>query len=264
MNLRKLSGYHLKYIALFSMLLDHIGVIFRASLSKNIYFLLRAVGRLSFPLFCFILVEGFFHTKNRKKYQQRLFVFALLAELPYDLAFHYLPDGVISSFLQLLQSRQLHQPSLTAFSAAFQQQNVLFTLFLGFTAMSWMENVSQYRRNLSYRNFDILIIFCCLSEVCQTDCGAAGILCVYFFYFIYKKRGTCAELPVSSGLIGTLPAALPLLTYVSPFPVQVFALADSLIFHCYSGEKGRGSKYFFYLFYPLHLLILHGIVYLLG
>lgn len=254
MNLRKLSGYHLKYIALFSMLLDHIGVIYQSRLSQMTYFLLRAIGRLSFPLFCFILVEGFFHTKNRKKYQQRLLIFALLSEIPYDLAFHYLPADTIGS---LLHSQQL---SFRAFLPAFQEQNVLFTLFLGFTAMILMENASQYRRNTFYRNIDILIIFCCLSEVFQTDCGAAGILCIFFFYSIYKKRGNCTNLPLKSGLIGTLPAALPLLTYVSPFPVQVFALADSFLLHCYSGEKGRGWKYFFYLFYPLHLLIL----YLLG
>ena len=178
MNLKKISGYHLKYIALFSMLLDHIGVIGRAFLSKNVYFLLRAVGRLSFPLFCFILAEGFFHTKNRKKYQQRLFIFALLSEIPYDLAFHYLPASTLNSVLHL------QKLSLTDFSAAFQEQNVLFTLFLGFTAMILMENASQYRQNAFYRNFDILIIFCCLSEVFQTDCGAAGILCIYFFYSI--------------------------------------------------------------------------------
>lgn len=251
MNLKKLSGYHLKYIALFSMLLDHIGVIYQSYLSKMAYFLLRAVGRLSFPLFCFILIEGFFHTKNRKKYQVRLLIFALLSEIPYDLAFQYLPAHTLDS---LLHSQQL---PFRTFSSAFQEQNVLFTLFLGFTAMIFMENVSQYRRNIFYKNIDILIIFCCLSEVFQTDCGAAGILCIFFFYSIYKKRGDCTYLPLKSGLIGTLPAALPLLTYVSPFPVQVFALADSLILHCYSGEKGRGWKYFFYLFYPLHLLILY-------
>ena len=123
MNLKKISGYRLKYIALFSMFLDHIGVIGKAFLSKNVYFLLRAVGRLSFPLFCFILAEGFFHTKNRKKYQQRLFIFALLSEIPYDLAFHYLPASTLNSVLHL------QKLSLTDFSAAFQEQNVLFTLF---------------------------------------------------------------------------------------------------------------------------------------
>lgn len=236
------------------MLLDHVGVIYQSHLSKTTYFVLRAVGRLSFPLFCFILVEGFFHTKNRKKYQQRLFIFALLSELPYDLAFHYLPANTINSLLHS------HQLSFRALLPAFQEQNVLFTLFLGFTAMILMENASWYRRNTFYRNIDILIIFCCLSEVFQTDCGAAGILCIFFFYSIYKKRGNCTNLPLKAGLIGTLPAALPLLTYVSPFPVQVFALADSLLLRCYSGKKGHGWKYFFYLFYPLHLLIL----YLLG
>ena len=147
MNLKKISGYHLKYIALFSMFLDHIGVIGKAFLSKNVYFLLRAVGRLSFPLFCFILAEGFFHTKNRKKYQQRLFIFALLSEIPYDLAFHYLPASTLNSVLHL------QKLSLTDFSTAFQEQNVLFTLFLGFTAMILMENASQYRQNAASVKF---------------------------------------------------------------------------------------------------------------
>ena len=256
MNLKKLSGYQLKYIALFSMLLDHIGVIFHPVLSKNMYFLLRAVGRLSFPLFSFILVEGFFHTKNRKKYQQRLFIFALLSELPYDLAFHYLPADAMELLLHS-QSPSLPASLKSAFSPAFQQQNVLFTLFLGFTAMILMENATAYRQNTFYRNIDILIIFCCLSEVFQTDCGAAGILCIFFFYSIYKKRENFANLPLKAGLIGTIPAALPLLTYLSPFPVQVFALTDSLLLHCYDGTKGHGNKYFFYLFYPLHLWLLY-------
>lgn len=251
MNLKKLSGYQLKYIALFSMLLDHIGVIFGDFLPPYAYFFLRATGRLSFPLFCFILVEGFFHTKDRKKYQQRLFIFALLSEIPYDLAFRFLPAATLRSVFHL------HPQPPAAFFPAFQQQNVLFTLFLGFTAILLMEKASQYRRHAVYGNIDILILFCCLSEILQTDSGAAGILCICFFYSIYKKRGNAIELPVKSGLIGTLPAALPLFAYVSPFPVQIFALADSLLLHCYNGKKGKGNKYIFYLFYPLHLVGLY-------
>ena len=249
MNLKKLSGYQIKYIALLSMLLDHIGVIFQSNLSKNMYFVLRAAGRLSFPLFSFILVEGFFHTKNRKKYQQRLFIFALLSELPYDLAFQYIPAKTPGVLLQL-------QHPLMAFSTAFQQQNVLFTLFLGFTAMLRMERTQSYRPYSIYKNIDTLILFCCLSEIFQTDCGAAGILCIFFFYSFYKeKEGKYTHFTIKEGLVCTAPAAL--LTYIPPFPVQIFAFADTLLLQLYNGEKGKGNKYIFYLFYPLHLLILY-------
>ena len=66
MNLKKISGYHLKYIALFSMFLDHIGVIGKAFLSKNVYFLLRAVGRLSPPVLLYIGRRLFPHKKQKK------------------------------------------------------------------------------------------------------------------------------------------------------------------------------------------------------
>ena len=254
MNLRKLSGYHLKYIALFSMLLDLIGVIFQASLPTTLFFLLRAVGRLSFPLFCFILVEGFFHTKNRKTYQWRLLIFAVLSEIPYVLAFSYLPADITGFSLS-------SQHPFRSFASAFQQQNILFTLFLGFTAMKWMERTPQRRQNSIYKNIDILILFCCISEIFRTDCGSAGILCIFFFYSFYKEReqkkgtsGTSGGFTIKEGLIGIAPAAL--LTYITPFPVQLFAFADSLILHCYNGERGKGYKYFFYLFYPLHLMVL--------
>lgn len=256
MNLKKLSGYHLKYIALFSMLLDHIGVIFQASLSKTTYFLFRAIGRLSFPLFCFILVEGFFHTKNRKKYQQRLFIFAVLSEIPYDLAFGHLASDTVNIPYLLSHLQDTSSSSLTALlSHAFQQQNVLFTLFLGFTAMLWLENIQKSRSISITEIITVLIVFCCLSEVFRTDCGAAGILCILVFYYVYKKRGSYIALPLKNGLTGIAPVAL--LTNISPFPVQLFALADCLILRCYNGKKGTGNKYLFYLFYPLHLLLLY-------
>lgn len=248
MNLKKLSGYHLKFIAVISMLIDHIAVIFQASLSESIYFILRAAGRLSFPLFCFLLVEGFFHTKNKKRYQQRLFIFAVLSELPYDLAFRYLPVDR-PDFLA-----QLHHP-LSVFSAAFQQQNVLFTLFLGFTAMLLMERKQPYGQYSIYKNIDTLILFCCLSEILQTDCGAAGILCIFLFYSSYKERENNTGLTIKESLIDIAPTVL--LTYIPPFPVQISALADSLLLRLYNGEKGKNHKYFFYLFYPLHLVVLY-------
>ena len=232
MNLKKLSGYHLKFIAAISMLIDHIAVLFQASLSESIYFILRAAGRLSFPLFCFLLVEGFFHTKNKKRY----------------LAFRYLPVDRPDFLAQL-------QHPLSVFSAAFQQQNVLFTLFLGFTAMLLMERKQPYGQYSIYKNIDTLILFCCLSEILQTDCGAAGILCIFLFYSSYKERENNTGLTIKESLIDIAPTVL--LTYIPPFPVQISALADSLLLRLYSGEKGKNHKYFFYLFYPLHLVVLY-------
>ena len=110
-----LSGSTLKLIAIITMLIDHIGaaVIARlliagqgSEMLYKIYYAMRAVGRVAFPIFCFLLVEGFFYTGSRKKYALRLFGFALLSEIPFDLAF----SGKILEF---------------------GYQNVFFTLLIG-------------------------------------------------------------------------------------------------------------------------------------
>lgn len=103
MKSKGLSGYNLKLIAIITMFIDHIGICIIEKLYQNstsifslngekLLFLeeiFRLVGRLSFPIFCFLLVEGYYHTKNIKKYMTRLFIFALISEIPFDLAlFH--------------------------------------------------------------------------------------------------------------------------------------------------------------------------------
>ena len=101
-----LSGTALKRIACLSMLLDHIG----ASLLENGLFkqgafwpgdvqldgVLRLAGRLAFPIFCFLAVEGFLHTHDVKKYVRRLLLFGLLSEVPFDLAFFRTPFAPVS------------------------------------------------------------------------------------------------------------------------------------------------------------------------
>ena len=187
MNLKKLSGYHLKFIAAISMLIDHIAVLFQASLSESIYFILRAAGRLSFPLFCFLLVEGFFHTKNKKRYQQRLFIFAVLSELPYDLAFRYLPVDRPDFLAQL-------QHPLSVSSAAFQQQNVLFTLFLGFTAMLLMERKQPYGQYSIYKNIDTLILSAALVKSSRQTAEPPGFCAFFFFTHLIRKEKIILDL----------------------------------------------------------------------
>lgn len=126
-----LSGSTLKWIALLTMLIDHMGAVLLEcgvvqaynlnlptafSYETSLFFfqadrIIRQIGRISFPIFCFLLVEGFHYTSNRKKYALRLFLFALLSEIPFDLA---------------LQGTVLE----------FGYQNVMFTLLFGFLTLS--------------------------------------------------------------------------------------------------------------------------------
>ena len=76
------NNFTLKMIAIISMLTDHVGcILFPDEL------IFRAIGRIAFPIFCFLVVEGFFHTRNTWNYLMRLCIFAILSEIPFDLAF---------------------------------------------------------------------------------------------------------------------------------------------------------------------------------
>lgn len=100
-----LNSFQLKCIAVITMIIDHTGaVLFPDNMT------LRYIGRIAFPIFCFLLVEGFFHTRDVRKYMLRLGMFAVISEIPYDLAFR---DTVIE----------------------FEHQNVFFTLFIGVVMM---------------------------------------------------------------------------------------------------------------------------------
>ena len=93
-NVKIFSSAVLKYIAMLTMLIDHIaasGLIFLlidAGMSTRLYFISRMIGRIAFPIYVFLLVEGFVHTKDIKKYIIRIALFALISEVPFDLAFY--------------------------------------------------------------------------------------------------------------------------------------------------------------------------------
>ena len=164
---RVLSGSALKLIAVVSMLIDHIGACFfsksalRLSLlpgvSVSLYEAMRTVGRLAFPLYAFLLVEGFVHTRDRKKYALRLLVFALLSELPWNL-FH---------------TAVWH----------YAKQNVMFTLLLGFLGC-W---VIERRRAQPARSTQwalALLGLLVLSIVLEADFGASGFGFILMLYLL--------------------------------------------------------------------------------
>ncbi|MFA5577162.1 MAG: TraX family protein [Tissierellaceae bacterium] len=206
----------LKLIALSSMIVDHYGAIFRPGI--DIY---RIVGRLAFPIYAFLLVEGYFHTRDIKKYGLRLFAFALISEIPFDYAFY----GGLS----------------------LVHQNIFFTLFLGLVAIYVLDNFKKKQRFLK---FILLLLTAFIAEFLHTDYGLVGIMYIIAFY-IGRKFSRAKGLLIS-GLI---------LSYFNLHSrIQQFSILSLPILYFYNGELGPRSRFlqwFFYMAYPLHLSIFY-------
>ena len=142
-----MNSFRLKLLAVITMLIDHIGC---CLFPDERY--LRMIGRLSFPIYCFLLVEGFYHTRNAKKYLLRLLLFAFLSEIPYNLAFYN-----------------------SVFSAA--RQNVFWTLSLGLLMLILM---NRYKSSII--QMIILGLAVLLAWFFKTDYRYYGIFMIYAFY----------------------------------------------------------------------------------
>lgn len=149
----KLNAFQLKWIAIITMLIDHTGVVLFPSMR-----IWRMAGRIAFPVFCFLLVEGFFHTRDIYRYMTRLGLFALISEIPYDLAFR----GTVLEF---------------------GSQNVFFTLCLGVVLMY----VMQDGRNMAVRIAELFLVFWAAGFL-RCDYGQKGILLILVYYLFREQR----------------------------------------------------------------------------
>ena len=163
-----LSGSVLKTIALVSMIIDHTAFVFSAkfpgalfsigSKSYSAYSIMRWIGRLAFPIYCFLLVEGFLHTKDRKKYALRLFIFALISEIPFNLA--------------------------NNMKTAYSGQNVFFTLFLGCLGMMCVEYFRSDRPKMLFS----LIALLAVSLLLKADYGITGFCFIMMMYALREQK----------------------------------------------------------------------------
>lgn len=213
-----LSNFDLKIIAIITMTIDHIGAIMYPNID-----IFRIIGRISFPIFAFLLVEGFRHTSNKLKYFLRLLLFAIITQPIYDYAFN---------------NREL---------------NILFTFSLSFLLLSSLEFIkkiiNKYSKGIENYLYKTVfysltyILFVLFSIILNVDYQALGISLVFIFYLV-------PNLYLSFLLY--LLAVIFLATNI----IQFYSLLSFLFIYMYNGEKGKNIKYFFYLYYPLHLLIL--------
>ena len=231
-----ISGAALKWIAIVSMLVDHFACVFFYGNYVNqnngflngcfggneqafvqTYSILREIGRLAFPIFCFLLVQGALHTTSRRNYLGRMLVFCFISEIPFDLALH----GSVFTL---------------------KYQNVFFTLWIGLFLLFTMEWLEQNEKRWLQWPAIFAAIF--LAEALRTDYGGHGIVLIVVFYLLrYAEKWRI--------LLGS---------FYEIFIMGIGEAAAALAFipmHFYNGTKGRSMKYFFYAFYPLHLLVLY-------
>lgn len=209
-----MSSLVLKIIALTTMIIDHYGAIFRSS-----QILFRIIGRIAFPIYCFLIVEGYFHTRDVKKYASKLFIFALISEIPFDYAF----------FSRINWSHQ----------------NIFFTLFIGLQAIHLLE---IYKDKSSLISLSIILSASLLASLLRTDYNFIGIIYILAFYKTRSFSSLKRILIVSLIIFVT--------NYYSTSFIQQYSLLAMPLLLLYNGKLGLKIKpiqILFYIAYPLHL-----------
>ena len=232
-----LNSLAIRVVAMSTMLCDHIWV----TLAPDIHWL-HYIGRLAFPLFAFLLVEGFLHTSNRWNYANRLFIFAALSEIPFN----------------LMTNGQL---------AYIGHQNVLWTFWIGLLAMMVIDKVKTRVDNVVITGISTILVLygsMYIANNLHTDYAGYGILTIIVFYTCYNLRYEWLGqffglLYINVVLLAGKTLPLNLLGTSVAFPVQSFAILSLFFIRKYNGLQGHYNKteqYLFYVFYPLHMLIL--------
>ncbi len=252
-----ISGSTLKIIALVTMLIDHFGAIILGRMMDQrgiyeilnsadattvlkwmgeygglflVYTILRFIGRVAFPIFIFLMVEGFARTRNKWKYLLRMLLFAVLSEIPFDLA---------------LRNQVLE----------FTYQNIFFTLAIGLLAMIiceyiekhvWSKNTIGSKLLAVIFTAAVIVAAMVLAEVIASDYGWSGIACIMAIFLFRKNK----VFQIVAGCIAFI--------WEFTAPLAFIPIAF------YNGKRGLKLKYFFYAFYPVHLLILYVISVLCG
>lgn len=221
MNAKPLSQEGLKAIACAAMLLDHVGAVF---FPQNLW--LRVIGRVAFPLYCFLLAEGVRHTKNPLRYGLRLLIGLVLAEIPFDLALF----GEIS----------------------FAHQSVMFTLLLAFLAIQAAKRFSGPMRFLG-------LIPILLAELLQTDYGAMGVLTAVLFYITRNM-----EEKILLQTLGLLALGFSVFSSSIIQFFAVLAMLPISLYSGKKVSSNKILQWGFYLFYPAHLLVLWALSHILS
>lgn len=206
-----LNSYHLKIIALVTMVLDHTGALFFPEQDW-----IRIIGRIAFVIYTFMLVEGVYHTRNITNYIKKIFLWAILSEIPFDLAFS---DKLLE----------------------FNHQNIFFSLLISIVGLYFIKKQKFFFNSL-------LIGMLCLivAWLLKVDYSWYGVLIVLLFYFLR---------PYIIWKFASI-EFVSLFASFSISGLQFFAFVGFIPIFLYNGKQGKKIGNIYYSFYALHLLIL--------
>lgn len=224
-----LNGNHLKLIAAFTMLLDHAGILLFPRVQ-----ILRVLGRLAYPIYAYMIAEGCRYTRNKLRYFLMVFGLGAACQLVY-----YFFSG--DTYLNILLT----------FSFSIL---LIYALQASQRAKTWQKQALWS------------ILFCAgfllvygLNEILTIDYGFWGIMTPVLASLFLEKAKTGSKLPVLMLAVGLLFLTADI------GGIQHYALLAIPLLLLYSGKRGKANlKYFFYIFYPVHLAVLQGIAMLIG
>lgn len=230
----KVTSFSLHIIAMIFMLCDHL---WATIVMENTW--LTCIGRLAFPIFAFLTVEGYFHTKDFKKYLKRLFLYALISEIPFNL--------MVSGILVY----PLHQ-------------NVLWTFIIALLLIRWNEKTKQLWKKIVVAILSV-IIGTLAGLLTMVDYYHFGVLMVLSFYFLRGKKwwnylGQFLLIYfINFEMMGGLVYVFELFGKEYIFPQQGFAILALIPIWLYNGDQGPYNKTIrsiYYWFYPVHMFVL--------
>lgn len=240
--MKKLKGFEitsmaLHFLAMGLMLCDHL---WATVVPGNEW--LTCIGRLAFPVFAFMIVEGYTHTKNLKKYICRLFLFALISEIPFNLmvgsnVFYYVHQNVLWTFLCGILLIHLNEKAKESGKIILRILALVASLAIGFV----------------------------VGLLGMVDYMHAGIFTVLVFYFFRERKWWCflAQAAIlyylNTELIGGYGYEAQIFGQNIFIVQQSFAVLALIPIWLYKGKQGPHNKFlkhFYYWFYPAHMLIL--------
>ena len=219
-----MSSFSLRLLALLCMFADHAGLALFPSVGA-----FRCVGRLAFPLYCFLLVQGYTHSRDVRAYGRRLLLMALISEIPFDM----LIFGRIASGME---------------------QNVFFSLIFGLIAM---QSSDALRDKPLYAGFAAAAL-CMGAMLCRVSYGWLGVALCLCIHSLYDRRLRMAVWIACILLIYSFSLLLSGVT-MSWVLVSFCALLSLLPILCYNGKRGLRVPlltFAFYAAYPLHIAAL--------